>query len=337
MHRQKSGVERYTAEISRRLSAAESKHSFAIAHPPTGAKIIHHLWEHSYLPLYGSVGGFDLIFCPANIAPVLRPRRAKVVVTTHGIAFRHSPESYSKSFYYYYSFIVPRSLKSADAVIAVSSAEKRSILGQYPAITESKIHVVSNGINLKEFNPGDRDKAREILKQSYGIAGEFLLAVGSFKPVKNFSRLIEAFSSISSSMNLSLVLLCGGDRGLKQLARSISAVGYVDSDMANFYRAAKCLVCPSTYEGFGFPVLEAMACGCPVIASNSGALPEICGEAACYVDPGDSQDIANAIIKLTSEENLRCEAIERGLRRAGEFDWDRTVRDTLQVFEAVLA
>ena len=336
-HAQKSGVERYASEISRRLVDARSEHSVAVARPPTRAKAIHHLWEHFYLPFCCVDSGFDLLFCPANIAPMFWPSRVKVVVTAHGIAFRYSPESYSQSFYYYYSCVVPRSLKSADAVIAVSSAEKKSILTQYPFLTESKIHVVPNGIDPSEFNPGDKEQSRQIIELRYGISGEFLLAVGSFKAVKNFNRLIEAFSSIYDRVKLKLVLLGSGEKGIAQIRPNILTVGYIDDDMANFYRAANCLVCPSTYEGFGFPALEAMACGCPVIASNAGALPEICGDAACFVDPHDTKAIADAIIKVTTDDSLKEKMIERGLRRAKEFTWERTVQGTLKVFDKVLA
>jgi glycosyltransferase involved in cell wall biosynthesis len=347
-HAQTSGVERYVTEICRGLATAGAMHHFEVARPTTRARILQHIWEHAYLSWRCVAAGFDLLFCPANIAPLINGR-TKLVVTIHGIAFRYSPQSYSKSFYYYYSYLVPRTLERADAIIAVSNAEKQSILQQYPVVPANRIHVVPNGVDHALFKPGGKEQARAVLQQRYGVNDEFVLGVGSFKSLKNFNKLIDAYLALGERLGgarsghptpdtlpSKLVLLSGADAPPVRLPSNVIAIGDVGQEMPSFYQAAACLVCPSLYEGFGFPALEAMACGCPVIASRAGALPEICADAAYYIDAHDRQSIADGIMKVVTDSGLRNDLIERGLCRAREFTWERASKDTLKVFDRVL-
>lgn len=332
-HAHTSGVERYVAEISRRLPLAGSNHRFEIARPPTQAKFAQHLWLHIVLPGCCAAGGYDALFCPANIAPLRKPSGTKLVLTVHGIAYRFSPESYSQSFYRYYSWLVPRSLQSADAILAVSSAEKKSILSEYPKVAAEKIHVIASGLDHAVFNMEGKQAAQEILKRRYGIGGRFILGVGSFTPVKNFAGLIEAYRSIRDRIGAQLVLVGGTSTHALNDSDGIAALGYVEADLRYFYQAAEMLVFPSRYEGFGLPPLEAMACGCPVIVSKAGALPEVCGDAAVYVDAEDCKSIAAAIVEMAGKEALRAEFIARGLRRAKNFTWEKTVAETVKIFD----
>lgn len=332
-HAQTSGVERYVAEITRRLPLAGSKHRFELACPPTQAKFAHHLWLHVVLPRRCATGGYDALFCPANIAPLRKPSGAKLVVTVHGIAYRFSPESYSKSFYRYYSWMVPRSLQNADAILAVSAAEKKSILAEYPWVAAEKVHVVASGLDHSVFNTEGKQEAQEIIERRYGIVGNFILGVGSFKPVKNFDRLIEAHRSIRDRLGVQLVLVGGTPAHRLSESAGIAALGYVDAELRYFYQAAKMLVFPSRYEGFGLPPLEAMACGCPVIVSEAGALPEVCGDAALYVDAEDSESIGAAIVEMAAKEELRAEHVARGLLRAKSFTWEKTAAETVRIFD----
>ncbi|MBM4264869.1 MAG: glycosyltransferase family 4 protein [Deltaproteobacteria bacterium] len=332
-HAQTSGVERYVAEVSRRLPLAGSMHRFEIARPLSQGMLSQHLWLHFSLPQRCAAGGYDVLFCPANIAPLLKPAAARLVLTVHGIAYRFSPESYSTSFCRYYSWLVPRSLKNADAVVAVSAAEKKSILNEYPWVAPEKIHVIAGGLDHSVFNLDSKGAAQEILKQRYGIRGEFILGVGSFKPVKNFAGLIEAYRAIRNRISAQLVLVGGTPaHGLSESA-GITALGHIEADLRYFYQAAKMLVFPSRYEGFGLPPLEAMACGCPVIVSKAGALPEVCGDAAVYVDAEDTQSMAAAIVEMAAREELRDEHIARGSRRAKDFSWEKTAAETIKIFD----
>ncbi len=342
-HSRTSGVERYVSEMCRLLPEVAPKHRFRIARPSHGTRLAQHIWEHCILPISCVTEKTDLLFCPANIAPAFKPVRVKLVVTLHGLAFRYSPESYSRAFLSYYCFLTPLVLKKAEGLIAVSMAEKKSILAQYDWVDESKIHVVPSGINERMFNCTDRDAAKDVLERRYGIRGDFVLAVGSFAPVKNFARLIQAFSMIVSRTQSRLVLVCGAagvsrtKRGSIQNNSKINIIDNVGADLVSFYQAATLLAFPSLYEGFGFPPLEAMACGCPVVVSNVAALPEVCGDAAYYVDPHDTHSIAAGIEKVLTDEGIRQDLVKRGLLRARDFTWENTARETLKVFDQVLA
>lgn len=332
-HVRTSGVERYVREVVGRLPQAGPRHQFALAQPPTRTRWIHHLWQHLWLPLRCAAGGYDLLFCPANIAPALKPARAKWVVTIHGIAYRVSPQSYRKSFWLYYSWLVPRSLNNADAIIAVSAAEKRSLLAAYPQVPAEKIHVIANGVDPSVFNLEGQRGALEILQRRYGIRGDFVLAVGSFQEVKNLAKLIESHRLIRDRIGAQLVLVGAAPAHALGEGGGVTRVGYVDTDLRYFYQAAKMLVFPSIYEGFGLPPLEAMACGCPVIVSKAGALPEVCGDAAVYVDAENSQGIAAAMVEMAANTALRAQCIERGLSRVKSFTWETTAAQTVRLFD----
>ena len=340
-HTQISGVERYVSEICRALQDVESKHSFVIARPPSGAKLVRHAWEHLCLPVLCLKEKADLLFCPANIAPLFRPRRTRLVVAIHGLAFRYYPQAYAKGFNYYYSHVIPWVLRSADAILAVSNSERDSILNQYRWVDQKKIYAVHSGINHDMFRAERKENAKEILRERFGISEKFVLSVGSFTAVKNFHRLIEAFLQIADGTGTSLVIVGGAGpyrytAGEEIKDPRIKIVHYVGKDLPCFYQAAELTVLPSKYEGFGFPALEAMACGSPVVVSNVAALPEICGDAAVYVDPDDIGSIAGGIRRVLSDEHLRSDLIERGCRRVKEFTWEKTARETLKVFDEIL-
>jgi glycosyltransferase involved in cell wall biosynthesis len=340
-HPQISGVERYVKEICRTLHEVKSGHDFLVAMPSSGFRISHHFWEHTVLPFLCLKEHADLLFCPANIAPVLYPRRVKLVVTIHGLAFGYYPEAYSKSFSFYYSQLIPRVLRSADAILAVSRTEKDGILDQYPWIDPGKIYPIHSGVNHDFFNLVGTDSARKILRQRYGIYGKFILSVGALTQIKNFRRLIDAFLSIATKSSARLVLVCGsGPYRNEAIERvqdpRVTIVPYVAEDLPRFYQAAELTVVPSKYEGFGFPALEAMACGCPVVVSNVSALPEICGDAAVYINPDDTQSIADGVKRALEDEILRSDLIERGYRRVKEFTWEKTARETLRIFDEIL-
>lgn len=340
-HSHISGVERYVGEICRTLLDIESRHRIVIATPPFGGRILSHFWEHICLPLVCLKENADLLFCPANIAPLVRSSRIRLVVTIHGLAFRYYPQAYTKGFDYYYSYLIPRVLRSADAILAVSKAEKESILDQYGGLDPKKIYPIHNGINHDIFNLDRKNGAKQLLRQRYGIRGKFILAVGSLTVVKNMGRLVDAFLRIADGTDAKLVLVCGVgpyryEMGAEIKDPRLTIVRNVDRDLTRFYQAAELTVLPSRYEGFGFPALEAMACGCPVVVSNVAALPEICADAALYVDPNDTQNVADAMRRILTDDSLRQHLVDRGLDRVKQFTWQKTVAETIAVFDDVL-
>jgi len=224
----------------------------------------------------------------------------------------------------------------------VSRATKRDLV-QHLGIPEERISVVYEGIDHRLLKP----TSRRLTQYPY------LLFVGSEHPRKNFARLLRAFTRLKREREFKdLKLLKVGKAGgpeaefrkhTLQVINELNILGDVvftdyvaEEDLPAYYSGAECFILPSLYEGFGFPPLEAMACGCPVIVSNVTSLPEIAGEAAIKVDPYDINEIAGALRQVLTDVNLRQELISKGLERAGQFSWEKTARGTLEVYESVV-
>ena len=232
-------------------------------------------------------------------------------------------------------------IRRAVALIAVSETTKRDLCAHL-GVAEERVFVVYAGVDHAVFRP---------LGVPPPLPDPYVLFVGSEHPRKNVATVLRAFASLKrdarfAELKLLKVGRAGG--GGKFRVRTLAALGELglerdvvfredisDEELAASYSNAVCLVLPSLYEGFGLPPLEAMACGCPVVVSTAGSLPEIAGDAALLVDPRDTGGLANAVRRIIGEEGTRKELIERGLRRAGEFSWERAARETTAVYEAV--
>jgi glycosyltransferase involved in cell wall biosynthesis len=221
-------------------------------------------------------------------------------------------------------------------VITVSEFS-RSELVSYKICSSEKISVIHNGISARAFC--SRSKKAPL----YG--DRYVLSVGSRDPRKNISRLLTAWGMIPSDLKrgTKLVLAGGGDRiyageRLEDLPGDVVVLGYVaEEDLACLYSSAMIFVYPSVYEGFGFPPLEAMACGTPTIVSNAASLPEICGDAALYCDPLDVGSIAEKLIQLLGDSLLQDQLRRKGLERIKQFTWQKAAAQLRQIFEEVLS
>jgi len=224
------------------------------------------------------------------------------------------------------------SAREADEVITITqfSADRISeLLGIEP----ERIHAIHLGINHDLFKPDGPTPSTD------GLPSRYLYYPANAWPHKNHSRLIEAFSRIDDP-ELELVLTGGGKGPLTVTDNSarVHHLGYVDEqEVAALYRGAEAMIFPSLYEGFGLPPLEAMACGCPVAASKTGAVAEVCGDAALLFDPNDVDAIEAAISRISSDARLRSELSEAGIKRAANFTWERTARRHLEVYRNALA
>ena len=231
-------------------------------------------------------------------------------------------------------------ISRAAAVIATSEATRRDLV-EHVGVAPGRVHTVHEAIDHGLYRP----RQRRLFDEPY------VLFVGTEHPRKNLGRVLEAFARVRRP-GLRLVKAGGPgkaewdfraatERRLAELglgADDVLFTGRVpDEDVVALYSGAVCLVFPSLYEGFGFPVLEAMACGCPVITSTTSSLPELAGDAALLVDPTDTGAIAAAMRRLIDDRGLRHELAERGRRRAARFEWERTARETLRVYDRVLA
>jgi glycosyltransferase involved in cell wall biosynthesis len=264
--------------------------------------------------------------------------KCPTIMTIHDLNHLKFPEYYTKFHKYYYNYIVKSSASNAKKILTVSNFSKMEIVNWLKCDSE-KVVVTYNGVdeNFKVIN--DKDKLINIRKK-YDLPQKFVLYIGNLKPHKNISNLIKAIKKI----NQEITLVINGksneilNKIIKEnyLGNKVKFIGYVDDDdLLALYNLAELFVYPSLYEGFGLPPLEAMACGCPVITSNTSSLPEVVGDAGIMVDPYDVNEIAKAIDLILSNENLRNEMIERGLKQAKKFSWKKTAEETLKVYEDV--
>jgi len=340
-----TGVQRYATEISLHLKKMVPWTKFI-----TPGNIVHryiaeildakpvgrfsgYLWEQIELPKYLKGFGSPLLINLANTAPLFYKEQ---IVTIHDVAFLRNPLWFSKKFCYYYKLLIPRIARKSLKVVTVSKFSKKEIVNLMD-IDERKIKVIYNAVSSEFVS-----MAKNGLPNEYG---KYILAVSSLDPRKNFKNLILAFGRLKLQ-DTKLIIVGSGNRvfadeGLREVASFRNDIVFVndtvdDELLTGLYKNAICFVYPSLYEGFGLPPLEAMACGCPTVVSNAASLPEVCGDAAYYVDPHDVDSIADGMRKVLTDDDLRRSLIKKGLERVNFFSWERSAREFLRVFEEVL-
>lgn len=262
--------------------------------------------------------------------------RARSIVTIHDLNYLNHPETFTPGQLWFRKIGVPVSLRLADRIVTISETARGEIIERFP-FAEDRVSVIHNGFTpMGAAGPGTLEMARE---------GPYLLSVGTLKAHKNYSRLIEAFARLSDD-KLKLVIV-GRDDGLSteltRLAESLGVAGRVDlrgfvssDELRRLYARAEAFVAPSLYEGFGLPVLEAMAVGVPVACSNLEVFEEIGGAAATYFDPSDPSGIARALGTLIGDRRLKAQLTERGLERVKLFTWENSATKALALYREVL-
>jgi glycosyltransferase involved in cell wall biosynthesis len=284
--------------------------------------------------------GVDLFHATDHLLPYFR--RIKSVFTLHDLIFLFHPETHKPLNRWFLTLMMPRFLRAADAVIAVSECTKRDAIRFY-GIPEEKITVIYEGVNPR-FRPASPE-AIAAVRARYNLPEHFILYVGTIEPRKNLTALLEAFHHLLATHDLRLVfvgkkgwLYEGFFRRLRELGLEDRVIftGYVpDEDLPAIYSAADLFVFPSLYEGFGLPVLEAMACGTPVVCSNTSCLPEVAGDAALLVDPADVRALAGAMERALTDEALRVTLRARVMGKARGFTWEQAAQKTLMVYQAL--
>ncbi len=329
-HEHFSGVENYTQNLLKQFGDGVD-----VAKPPSGKRNCRQIWEHTYLPWRSR--HYDLLCCPANIAPFHVPENTKLVLTLHDAAFKTFPQSFSRTFRRYYEWLVPRNIARADRVVTVSHASEKEILRFFPE-AEGKITVIPPGVS-------------SFYRPVTGVKKEKqLLCVGSVNERKNVAGVIGAFLSLPKGHGYRLVLAGNHFGNFALSERTLSALsaakahpdivfveGADDETLRHLYNASRCLVFPSFYEGFGLPPLEAMACGIPAIVSDVSAVPEACGEAALYCNPHDVSDIAEKMRRMMEDEALYAGLKRKGLEHVRKFSWEMAAKAHWKVFEEVCA
>jgi glycosyltransferase involved in cell wall biosynthesis len=267
-------------------------------------------WYPVALPLRAR--GLDVLHCPTFRAPLRSP--VPLVVTVHDLAVLRHPDAFRR-WSRAYRRLVPHAIRAATRLIAVSEFTKGELV-ELTGVPEERVRVVPNAVGAPFSPEGPR------------ADGDYVLAVGTLEPRKNLEAAQEA------ARRLAVPLKVVGARGWGGVQVD-GWLGHVaDDELARLYRGARCLVYPSLYEGFGIPVLEAMACGTPVVTSAGGATEEVAGGAAVLVDPGDPAAIAAGI---EDAESRRDELRVHGLERAGQFTWERVAAETWAVYELAAA
>ncbi len=278
-------------------------------------------------------------------APPFSP--CPVVVSIHDLSFEHLPQTFKWRSRKQLRITVRRSAREAAQVIALSEYARNDIVETY-GVEPEKVSVIPLAAPA-HFQPVlDEEQLRRV-RQTYGIKGDYILSVGAIQPRKNLSRLVAAYSRLRRARpegNLPKLVLVGKCawlydetlRSIKELEVSDAVIltGYVpESDLPALYSGALAFIYPSYFEGFGLPPLEAMQCGTAVIVGDKTSLPEVVGDAGLMVDPFEVDDIAAAIEKVIYDSNLREQLRVKGLERAKLFNWQKTARQTLAVYQKV--
>ncbi len=303
------------------------------------------LWEQAALPLLARQAMLDLLHGAVNVNPAIAP--CPTVVTVHDLSFMRYPQAFPPMQRAYLHSQVRRSVRAARRVIAVSQATKQDVVELFGAPAE-RIDVVYNGVDAG-FCPAPAAEV-EAFRRRAGLPGRYILHLGTLEPRKNLVRLVQAFARVrahDAGQPAVKLVLAGGkgwdyDAIFAEVARQglqqeVIFPGYVpDEELAWWYRAAALFVYPSLLEGFGLPVLEAMACGAPVATSNLSSLPEVAGDAALLVDPTSVDALADALLRLLADAGLARELRSRGLAQAARFPWSRTAQETAAVYRRAL-
>ena len=366
-YQQAAGIGRYVRELVHALAQADTKTEYRLfvtgtgnAHQlvSVGANFqwrttalspiwLSRLWHRLSvpLPIEYFVGSVDLFHSTDFVLPPVRSSTVSVL-TVHDLSFVRVPESASPRLKAYLDRVVPTSVARATHVLADSSATKSDLVGLYDVQPE-KVSVLLSGVSSRF-----RLQSDELIlttRSKYGIgSAPYILSIGTVQPRKNYSRLIRAIASLRSQGYAHNLVIAGGKGWLAdemyetirttQMENFVKLIGFAeDADLPALYSGATCFAFPSLYEGFGLPVLEAMACGTPVVTSNVSSLPEVAGDAGLTVDPYDVEELTYALKRVIDDSELRISLINAGLVRAGQFTWGKSVSELMRIYSKLLA
>jgi len=300
------------------------------------------LSEHLYTPVRLPPAGIDVF--NTLLAPLLSPAPSLVVHLKSLHAYT-APASVRPAARLYRRMSYPHTARLADALI-INSESLRQEVQQYLDVDPAKLHLIREAVDHDMFRPGDRDEAFSLVSAKYGITEPFVLFVSSLWPYKNCAGLLRAFATAKAELGGRQLVVVGPGRDVRhatELRALADELGVADDivwvggvplqETVHFYQAADVFVYPSFNETFGLPLLEAMACGCPVVTSNATSNPETAGDAALLADPKDAESIADAVVTACGAEGERLR--RRGLVRADEFTWAATAERTLAVYREV--
>jgi glycosyltransferase involved in cell wall biosynthesis len=366
----KSGISQYAANVVGRMVELAPRHDFVafinradaawvrswhprlevVALPDwTGHPVAGILWHLTSLPGMLRRHRCNLAFMPAGNRRLAWSYGMPSVGTVHDFSQLHVPQKYDAARMFYIMRILPRMMRRLTRVISVSEST-RCDLESFARVPAERIRVIYNGADLQRFTPRTAKSARADLPPELHIPERYVLYIARLEyPGKNHVRLLEAFAALKRATDLphKLVLVGGRWDGAEIIEERVAELGL--SDMVVFpgfvpneaipalYAAADAFAFPSLFEGFGIPVLEAMASGVPVCAANTSSIPEVVGDAGLLFDPLDVASMTECLVHLLREEPLRQRLIARGIERAAGFTWDRAAKETLEELEAAVS
>lgn len=301
------------------------------------------LWRHLRLPLAMKRDGVELHFSPSYFLPLLKLCPAVVVV--HDLIIKVHPEWFGASPRFRFDDIFWREVKRAERIITVSEHSRGDIV-RLLGVDPARVAVIPEAAD-EFFRPVEDENALAGMREKHGLPEDFILTVGAVHTRRNLERLIEATAAAGRRLGRELFLLIVGSPApfsppvdIAGTARRcgmegrVKRVEFVDEEeLLLLYNACGLFAYPSLYEGFGLPVIEAMACGAPVACSNTTSLPEVAGEAAAYFDPYSAEDMARTMALVLDDTEIREDLSRAGLARAASFSWRRAAEETLRVFE----
>lgn len=354
-----TGIGRYTLEMCQALCKIESISLYLYSPSPIDDRVVsqlpnakvkvanwnngvlRQLWSESLLPFWANQDKVDVFWGPAHRLPNFLPKKALKIVTIHDLVWKHASETMSIFTRILERFFMPLAIHNADHIIADSNATATAIDEAFN-VDPKIISVVLLGISL-----ADKAEPFENLRNN-NIDGPYFLFVGTLEPRKNLTRLLEAYSNLSDTLKAETSLVIAGGKGwggvdVKKtiadlgLEAHVYVLGYVDeSTLATLYAHALFLAMPSIYEGFGLPLVEAMAHGTPVLTSNNSSMPEVAGNAGLLVNPLDTNSIKNGLEQLLTDTSLRNSLAHNTQKQITLFNWDNAAHQLASTFENAL-
>lgn len=349
-----TGVERYTINLIRSLIEVDDNNQYFVffrkRYPSQLADLVPRLevfvspiknrvvTDQLWLLYIAKKLKLDILHCPAFPSPLFY--KGKTVLTIHDATLWKYPETRSKGGQFYYSPLFPQAIRKSSKIITVSRNSKKDLI-HYLNVPDSLITVIYEGID-NSFAGRNLQQSSEV-KIKYNLPGRYILTVGTLEPRKNLNMLIKGFEIFLKKYDTDHKLVIVGRKGwqkslniAKELKSYVVLTDFVDEEhLPAIYRLADLFVFPSIYEGFGFPILEAMASQTPVVASNTSSLPEVGGYACLYADPYDPLDFAKKISIILNDKRLYDGLIKKGRERIKRFSWRKTAENTLKVYEEV--
>jgi len=354
-----TGIGRYTYEISKQLVSEDELdveffygyHSKKLLHPTTNSEIknikslltkneiIKKIARKVLMFISGITSPTYDIYWQPNFIPNNGIKAKKIITSVHDFSFILHKEYHPKERIEYFEKYFFTNVAKSDMIITGSEFSKQEILEQLN-FNHEQVQVIYHGIDHDLF------KIYNDSKVNFELPKKFIFSVGSIEPRKNLAGLLKAYNSLDKEFKKEYKLVLVGFKGweneeiinlIEQDKENIHYLGFVsDSELAKVYNLASLFVFPSFYEGFGLPVVEAMACGTPVVCSNTTSLPEVGGEAAMYCDPNNVNDIAEKMEMVLGDGKLQQNMIEKGLERAKKFTWEKSTEEHMRIFKEVL-